>query len=361
MKKKNKFWNMEKTSETTATINIYGEIGESFWGDSTSASSFARELSSLGDNIDELIVCINSPGGSVFDGLAIRSTLVNHPAKVLVRVEGWAASIASVIAMAGDEIEMALGSMMMIHNPLTFSVGEAKDLRKVADVLDQVRDSLVDVYEARTGINRDEIIDMLDAETWMDAQTAVEKGFADRVEVDDVVNIVASAEGLQVNGVSMPQFKNAPVTFEQPKMAEEPIKNTLPPAQQAQQVEEEKGDEDVKTVEELMNKYPELVNEIVENAQKEERERMKNIEEIAKPGFENLVEKAKYEEPSMTAESLAIQMIKQEKEASTMQMQNIRKDAKVLEQIGNTGDPLEEPEKKTNTIANLMNKMRGGQ
>lgn len=351
---------MEKTSEKTATINIYGEIGESFWGDSTSATSFARELSSLGE-VDELTVCINSPGGSVFDGLAIRSTLVNHPAKVSVRVEGWAASIASVIAMAGDEIEMALGSMMMIHNPLTFSVGESKDLRKMADVLDQVRDSLVDVYEERTGIDREEIIDMLDEETWMDAQTAVEKGFADRVEVDDVVNIVASAEGLQVNGVPMPHFKNAPVTFEQPKVAENPIENTLPPAPQAQQTNDEKGDDDdVKTVEELTNKYPDLVNEIAENARKDERERMKNIEDIAKPGFENLVAKAKYEEPSMTAESLAVQMIKEEKEAVENQMKDIHSDAAALNQVGNTGDPLE-PKKKTSTLVNLMNQMRGGQ
>ena len=337
MPKKNKFWNMTKTTNDEVEIKIHGDIGESWWGESISSADFVKELQEVAKDAKTIIVGINSAGGSVFDGLAIRSALENHPAHVIVRVEGWAASIASIIAMAGDEIEMALGSMMMIHNPWTFSGGESKELREVADVLDQIRESLVDVYEARTKKSREEIIQMMDEETWMTAKEAVEKGFADRVEHTNLVNAFASANGPIVNGVIMRAFKNAPPLTEQPT---------------------NKGDEDVKTVEEFKSKYPELYEEVVNVGVKQEAKRIQAIEEIAKPGFENLVHQAKFEKP-MDAPQLAMAMIKAEKERGANYLKDVEGDAEVLNGIEAQATPEENKENKMNIFARGFKSVRG--
>lgn len=162
-----------------AEILIHEAIGENWYGDGLTSKRFIKDLENLGD-VDTITVRINSPGGAVFDGIAIYNALKAHKAKKEVQVEGLAASAASFIAMCGDTITMGEGSMMMIHNPWTFAMGDADDMREVADMLDKVGDSLIDIYHARTKIDRKELKTMLDAETWMSASDAVEKGFADQ-------------------------------------------------------------------------------------------------------------------------------------------------------------------------------------
>lgn len=205
-------WKMKKMQAKTAEIMIYGDISTyDWWGDEVTPQKFNDELKALGD-VDEISVRINSNGGSVFAGVAIHSMLKRHSAKITVYVDGLAASIASVIAMAGDEIVMPNGSMLMIHNPWTIAMGNAKDFRKMADDLDAICSSMMDIYVARTGIDRDELTALLDAETWMSATQAVEKGFATRVE--DTQPIAASIRDGKaiINGVEMDwsKFKNAP-------------------------------------------------------------------------------------------------------------------------------------------------------
>lgn len=161
-------------------IWLYDQIGDSFWGEGISAKTFQRELSALG-KVDEISLRINSPGGDVFDGLAIYNQLKTHPARVVVDVDGLCASIASVIAMAGDDIRMASNAMMMIHNPHGMAVGDAAEMQRVAALLDQVKGALVDTYAGRTGRSRSDLQAWMDDETWLSAEDAVQHGFADAV------------------------------------------------------------------------------------------------------------------------------------------------------------------------------------
>ena len=158
-------------------ITIYDVIGQDFFGEGVTATSIKSQLDGMQDATD-ITVRLNSPGGDVFEGLAIYNLLSEHPAKVTVKVDGYAASIASVIALAGDSVMMGKGAMFMIHNPYTFSVGDAKELRAQADVLDQVRDSLVETYQTRMDSDVSEIHSLLDAETWFSPAEAKEIGLA---------------------------------------------------------------------------------------------------------------------------------------------------------------------------------------
>jgi ATP-dependent protease ClpP protease subunit len=165
-------------SATEADILVYSPIGEDWLGNGVTAKKFRDELAALGA-VQNITVRINSPGGEVFDGLSIANALREHKAHVVVHVDGLAASIASVIAMAGDEIVMGLGSMMMIHSPWAIALGNADQMRQQAAVLDKVEEGMVDIYVTRTGLERDAVLDMMKAETWFTAAEAVENGFAD--------------------------------------------------------------------------------------------------------------------------------------------------------------------------------------
>lgn len=158
-----------------AEVFIYGDIG-GWWG-GVSAEEFAKEVAAL--DVKTLNVRLNSPGGLVFDGVAIYNALARHPAHVVIDVEGIAASIASVIAMAGDEIRIAEGSRFMIHDPWTIMMGSADDLRAEAEILDGLKSDLIDIYAARTEQSREDLADWMTVETWLSARDAVDKGFAD--------------------------------------------------------------------------------------------------------------------------------------------------------------------------------------
>jgi ATP-dependent Clp protease, protease subunit len=160
-----------------AEILIYDEIG--LWG--IRAADFVADLKALGD-VSEIAVRINSPGGDVFDGLAIHNVLRRHKARVVVTVDGVAASIASVIAMAGDEVVMPDNAMMMIHDPSGLAWGTAQDMRDLADVLDKLKASLIAAYRARAKVDDAELERLMSEETWLSAAQAVEIGLADRVE-----------------------------------------------------------------------------------------------------------------------------------------------------------------------------------
>jgi ATP-dependent Clp protease protease subunit len=158
-----------------ADVFVYGDIG-GWWG-GVSAEEFAKEIAAL--DVKTMNVRLNSPGGLVFEGVAIYNALARHSAKVIVHVEGIAASIASVIAMAGDEIRIAEGSRFMIHDPWTIVMGSADDLRAEADVLEGLKSDLIDIYAARTEQTRNDLSDWMTVETWLSAREAVDKGFAD--------------------------------------------------------------------------------------------------------------------------------------------------------------------------------------
>lgn len=166
-----------KASGKRGEIFVYDAIGKSYFDDGVSAKSFAESLKSLG-NVQALDLYINSPGGSVFEGVAIYNQLKRFQAQKVVHVDGIAASIASIIAMAGDEINIAANGTMMIHNPWGMAIGGATEMRKQADALDQLRSTLLDTYVARTGSSAKDVGEWMDAETWMTADEAVKRGFA---------------------------------------------------------------------------------------------------------------------------------------------------------------------------------------
>lgn len=166
-----------------STITIYDMIGEDAWtGGGFTAKRMAAALRAIGKN--DITVKINSPGGDVFEGIAIYNQLVQHPGKVTVDVMGWAASAASIIAMAGDEIRMGLGTFMMVHNSWGVVIGNRHAMRESANLFDGFDAALVDIYEARTGMPRVKIEKLMDAETFMGPSQAVENGFADIVAND---------------------------------------------------------------------------------------------------------------------------------------------------------------------------------
>lgn len=168
-------------ADADATISIFDVIGEDGWtGGGVTAKRISAALRSIGNR--DVIVRINSPGGDMFEGIAIYNLLRTHPAKVTVEVLGWAASAASIIAMAGDVIRMGLGSFMMVHNAWGLVIGNRHDLREAASLFDGFDAALADIYEARTGMDRVGIERLMDAETFMTAAQAVEYGFADAVD-----------------------------------------------------------------------------------------------------------------------------------------------------------------------------------
>ncbi|TOZ04902.1 head maturation protease, ClpP-related [Leuconostoc pseudomesenteroides] len=176
-----------KATNSVAQIDIFGDIVSEKWFDEeTSATSFRDALKELGD-VSTINLSINSGGGSVFDGIAIYNMLKSHKATVNVYVEGLAASIASVIAMAGDTITMRSGSMMMVHMPWTLSQGNAEEMRKTADTLEKTGDSIVDIYSERTGISSDDIRNIMNEETWLSAEEAVEQGWATKIDKKEAV------------------------------------------------------------------------------------------------------------------------------------------------------------------------------
>ena len=177
-KTNNQSWySINAKANDTAEISIYDEIG--FWG--VSAASFAQDLKSCGNNLKQINLHIHSPGGDVFDGIAIYNLLKNHPANVTVYIDGLAASMASVIAMAGNEVIMPENAMMMIHKPWGIQGGDAEDMRKYADLLDKVENTLIPAYANKTGKTPEELAEMLSAETWLNGKECVEQGFADKL------------------------------------------------------------------------------------------------------------------------------------------------------------------------------------
>ena len=182
----------------TAELYIYDDIGDSWMG-GISAKDVKDELKRIG-KVDAIEVYINSAGGSVFDGTAIHTQLERNTSKINVHIDGLAASIASLIAMAGDTVSMAQNAMLMVHDPWIVTGGTAKELREQADVMDKIKDNLVDTYAKKTGQDKELIDGMMAAETWIDAEEALDLGFIDTV--DEPLRIAAHCD--------CSKFKNCP-------------------------------------------------------------------------------------------------------------------------------------------------------
>ena len=197
-------WKMKALNDGKAEIFIYSDIGYDWWEDKSTAQLFAEELKNLGD-ISSIDLHINSNGGDVFDGQAIHSLIKNHKGFVTAYIDGLAASIATVIAMGADKVIMPKNAMMMIHNAWTGLYGNANDLRKMADDLDHINDTIVNTYLAKVKDKTDEttIRELMNKESWLNAEECLSLGLCD--EVSEPVKMAACLTKEQAH-----KFKNAP-------------------------------------------------------------------------------------------------------------------------------------------------------
>jgi len=223
--KNRKWWDIKALTNAqgaaVAEIRIYDEIG--FWG--TDAKTFIAQLDTAAANAAEVIVAVNSPGGDVFDAFAIYNALRRYAGRVTARVDGVAASAASLVAMAGDRIVMPENAMLMIHNPWTVAAGSAADLRATADMMDKARDGILAAYRSKSGQSDEEIVAMMDAETWLTALEAQALGFCDVIE--EPVRLAASTKAVEL----LARFKNPPEPVKALVDASgDPPPNDLPPS-----------------------------------------------------------------------------------------------------------------------------------
>ena len=176
-----KFWNWirDETAPDARILRLEGAIAEESWfDDEVTPAAFKAKLAS---GSGPITVWINSPGGDCVAAAQIYNMLMDYPADVTVRIDGIAASAASVIAMAGTKVQMSPVSVMMIHNPLTVAMGDSDEMRRAIQLLDEVKESIINAYEIKTGLSRAKLSHLMDGETWMNAKKALELGFCDEI------------------------------------------------------------------------------------------------------------------------------------------------------------------------------------
>lgn len=201
----NRMWEIKNQTEKALDLYIYGTVESDhrdWWTDEiikseTSANALRDKLAEAGD-IDEINIYINSEGGSVMEGTAIYSQLRRHKAKKIVHIDGFACSIASLIAMAGDEIIIAPNALMMIHNAWTYAVGNSRELRKAADDLDKINSAQRSAYLLKSGdkLSENKLIELMDAESWLNAEDCIKYGLADQIG-EEAVDMTEANEKMQ--------------------------------------------------------------------------------------------------------------------------------------------------------------------
>lgn len=312
MSRSKNFYNLSKNDGKKAELLIYGEIG-SGWFSEVTAEIINEELKLIGE-VEEIDVRLHSPGGSVFEGVAIYSALKNHKAKINVIIDGYCASIATVIAMAGDSIEMGLGTTFMVHNPLTVTQGNADELKKMADTLNILGENMIDIYMTRFKGTREEMKKMMDEETWLDPQSALEKGFINQIGKFKMKEDIVALD--------MSHFKNFDKFIAKNKTEDkgnELLKMLSSIKSFFETDKEEKGKVKM-TKEQFMKEQPEMFKEILAQGASEERKRFEEIEGIEATSEEAkvIIANAKFKEPKSAGEiALAILNLKPIAKATT--------------------------------------------
>ncbi len=309
------FWRFVNVNDDEAELQLYGYISEeSWWDDDVTPKQFREELAKH-QNKKNITVRINSGGGDVFAANAIYTSLKDHPANIHVKIDGIAASAATIVAMAGDKISIPANAYMMIHNPMLVLWGMygAEDMEKMAETLETIRDGIVNAYMARTGKDRKALEKLMDAETWMTGEEAVAEGFADELMFveGEPQNAAPVMNGnlLVVNSIphDLSIYKNRPKIA--PPAGQKPASNTTTP-----KPEEVKN---TMTLDELRAQHPDLVNQIETAASAAgataERQRIQAIDELAGTVDAALIADAKFKNTQATANTVALQAVKEGK------------------------------------------------
>lgn len=333
--KAKKFWQFRNQTEESAELLLYGDISDtSWWGDEVTPKQFADELNALG-GINEITVRINSGGGDVFAATAIGNMLEQHKASVTAKIDGLCASAATIVACHCSKVVAANDSTYMIH-PVKmglFGYADAVTLQQYLDALGAIRDNIISLYAKKTGRDKDEVAQQMDNTSWFTGAEAKENGFVDELidDTEDEETVIENRGGLLfVNsiGTHIP-FTDAP-KFVQDNLAAAPaadcVVNTNPvnKAPEKPKNPKEVKNMEIKTVDDLRGAYPELVGAIeaaaAETAAANERQRIRDIEEMCLSGSEDFANEAKFEKP-ISAADYAMQAVKNAKQTESAKKQ----------------------------------------
>lgn len=336
MSQRNKtIWNIVKNDDKNAELMLYGDIAESFWGDTISAKEVTEYLADL--DVENINVYINSNGGVVDTAIAINNALRRHKAKVTVNIDGIAASAATLITCAGDTVKMPKNALFMIHNPLTIAMGDSEEMRKQADVLEKYKNSIMETYLQKVNIDKEKLSELMDNESWLSAEEALKYGFIDEIIENADIQVVENKVISNNMVFNMAEFKNFNV--------DKNIKNNG------------KGSEKM-TREEIKNQYPDIYAEIINEGKeigiKEERTRIQEIENL---GYNHeVVDKAKFEEPK-NARDLALEIVSLMKQENQNKLNRIQDEGKPLNNMpkGNN-DGVNDEQKAANKILAFFKK-----
>ena len=336
MSQRNKtIWNIVKNDDKNAELMLYGDIAESFWGDTISAKEVTEYLADL--DVENINVYINSNGGVVDTAIAINNALRRHKAKVTVYIDGIAASAATLITCAGDTVKMPKNALFMIHNPLTIAMGDSEEMRKQADVLEKYKNSIMETYLQKVNIDKEKLSELMDNESWLSAEEALKYGFIDEIIENADIQVVENKVISNNMVFNMAEFKNFNV--------DKNIKNNG------------KGSEKM-TREEIKNQYPDIYAEIINEGKeigiKEERTRIQEIENL---GYNHeVVDKAKFEEPK-NARDLALEIVSLMKQENQNKLNRIQDEGKPLNNMpkGND-DGVNDEQKAANKILAFFKK-----
>lgn len=334
-KPKNKhFWTFRASAEENAApeLILYGDIAsETWWGDEVTPRQFTEELDALGA-VPEIVVRINSGGGDVFAANAIYTRLKDNAAKITVKIDGWAASAATIVAMAGDVIEIPGNGVFMVHDPSMGLLGyfNEADLVKLTDEIKVIKQSIVNGYALKTGKPADEIASIMAAETWYDGKQAVEAGFCDKLMFEDAETTVENGAKIVVNSVSLDlnRYPNMTISLLNRLTARTPggFSNTITQNTPKRSEESMDGIKDIKTVDGLKAAFPDLTKQIEDAAVDAERKRIQDIEDVALAGFETIVNDAKFKNP-ISAGDVAKAIVAEQKKQGGKYIQDRDDDA----------------------------------
>ena len=375
MPKQLKFWNLVKNDEEkSAELILYGSIGSDEEWDDISDKMFKRDIENLGD-VENITLHINSPGGDAFSAVAIANTLKNHKAKITANIDGLAASAATIITSVCDIVKMPKNALFMVHNPITFAYGNNQDMQKTLEMLNKVKNSIIETYLNKTKTDKETLSELMDNETWMSAEEAKEYGFVDEI-LDESVEKEVIENKLIINNMAfdISRFKNfKEKKNREPRVINISVNSTGSPEEIADKfrdilnsTENQKNEGGNMTLEELKNKFPELYNQIFNEGKEvgitKERERMREIDNLDVSNYSELVEDAKYNEP-IEASVLAVNILNKQKEERIQKLQNIKNDSQnnFTPPIPNNGTAENNEEKKfmgvnISNIFSLMNK-----
>ncbi len=338
-----KFWEFRNLASGSAELLLYGDISDtSWWGDEVTPKQFAKELNDLGA-VGEITVRINSGGGDVFAAQTIGNLLEQHAAHVTARIDGLCASAATVVSSHCNKVIAANDSAYMVHPVKMGLCGyvDAVKLQEYLNALAVIKENIIGLYVKKTGRDKGEVTGWMDATSWWTAAKAKENGFVDELTDEGEDAVVENRNGvLFVNSISMgAEFDKAPefvrnrmkraADMTPPALAQD----NQPAEQPGKQQEEQDMDpkDGIKTVDDLRKAYPELVDQIGQEAAAEatnaERERIKGIEDAALPGSEALAAQAKFEKP-MSVSDFAVALVKNAKDQGATYLEQAKQDAK---------------------------------